>query len=390
VERRKPRTSRIVLLVLVAVVALNLLGAAIDAATGGTPGGPRSSTYATGGDGLAAYYDLLGGFGHPVARLRQRPAAGVLDPSTTVVVLDPQDIQGREARALADFVRRGGRLVAGGEDPARWLAAIVPAVPRWQPGGATMVRPLARVPEVAGVAAVRTAAGGSWSGVGRGAGGGAGSGGHGAGGASTPALGSPGGTGSVLNVARVGHGRVALLADASPLQNRLLATAGNAALGIALAGPRGRRVVFVETVHGYGQGRGLAALPERWKWTLTGLLLAAAAWVASRVRRLGPPEEESRPLPPPRRAYVDALAGALARTHRPGASAERVRTAAREHVARRAGLGLDPADESLVPAATALGLSDEEAAALTRPARNDDEDLLLAGRALARTRGRNG
>jgi hypothetical protein len=67
-----------------------------------------------------------------------------------------------------------------------------------------------------------------------------------------------------------------------------------------------------------------------------------------------------------------------------------VRTAAREHVARRAGLGLDPADESLVPAATALGLSDEEAAALTRPARNDDEDLLLAGRALARTRGRNG
>jgi hypothetical protein len=193
----------------------------------------------------------------------------------------------------------------------------------------------------------------------------------------------------VLSVATVGRGRVALLADPSPLQNRLLDEAGNAALGLALAGPPGRRVVFAETVHGFGEERGLAALPERWKWTLAGLLLAAVAWVASRIRRLGPAEDERRPLPPPRRAYVDAVAAALARTRKPSVTADRVSAAVRRRVARRAGLGSDPPDSSVAAAAATLGLSDEEAAALTRPARDEDEDLLLAGRALARTNGRN-
>jgi hypothetical protein len=199
-----------------------------------------------------------------------------------------------------------------------------------------------------------------------------------------------GGDRSLVAVASVGRGRVYLVADSSPLSNRLLATADNAALGAALAGPVGRRVAFAETVHGYGQQRGLAALPQRWKWVLAGLLLAALAWIASRLRRLGPVEQEARELPPPRRAYVDAVAAALARTRRPADTAERVRQAARARVARRAGLGSDPGEESIVRAAATLGLSDEEAAALTRPAREDDEDLLLAGRALARSGGGGG
>jgi hypothetical protein len=119
-----------------------------------------------------------------------------------------------------------------------------------------------------------------------------------------------------------------------------------------------------------------------------GLLLAALAWVASRIRRLGPAEDERRPLPPPRRAYVDAVAATLARTRKPSAAAERVKDAARRNVARRAGLGADPPDDRIAAAAATLGLSDEEAAALVRPARDEDEDLLLAGRALALTNGR--
>jgi hypothetical protein len=303
-------TRRIVLLAVAALVAINLLGAAIDAATGGIPGGPRSSTYATGRDGLAAYYDLLPSFGHPVERLR---SSNDLDPSATVIVLDPDDVSDGDAAALRRFVRSGGRLVAGGARPQEWLPDVAPG----------------------------------------------------------------------------GRGRVRV-ADPSRLQNRALAEDANAAYGVDLAGPPGRRVAFLESVHGYGRERGLAALPERWKWTLAGLLLAAAAWVASRVRRLGPAEDESRPLPPPRRAYVDAVGAALARTHRPSASAERVRAAARQRVARRAGLGPEPADDAVTRAAATLGLSDDEAAMLTRPARDDDEDLLLAGRALARTDGRNG
>jgi hypothetical protein len=361
-----------VLLVVAALVALNLLAFVIDSATGGRPGGPRSSSYATGGDGLAALHDLLADAGHPVAQLRRRPGDGSLDPRTTVFVLDPQDLSGREARALRRFAEAGGQLVVGGEEPGDWLGQIVSPVPKWQRAGVAAAQPLAPAQETAGVRAVVTAGTGSWR-ASRGA---------------LPVLGANGR--ALLSVIRVGRGRVALLADASPLQNGLLAKADNAALAAALAGPRDRAVVFAETVHGYGQSRGLAALPDRWKWMLIGLLLAAVAWVASRVRRLGPAELERRPLPPPRRAYVDAVAAGLARTRRPGASAERVREAARARVAQRAGLGSDASDDSVQHAAATLGLSEDEAAALTRPARDEDEDLLLAGRALARTNGGNG
>ena len=59
--------------------------------------------------------------------------------------------------------------------------------------------------------------------------------------------------------------------------------------------------------------RGLAALPARFGWALIGLLLAALVFLFARGRRLGPPEPERRELPPPRRAYVDALAATMAR-----------------------------------------------------------------------------
>jgi hypothetical protein len=366
----RPRTWRIVLLAVVAVVALNLLGGAINAATGGTPGGPRSSSYATGHDGLAAYHDLLDRSGHPTSRLRAQPGDDSLDPSAALVVLDPGSVGRSEARAIGRFVRAGGRLIAGGSSADEWLREIVPRPPAWRAGGGEVVaHRLATVPETAGVGAVRTAGDGVW----RSAGG------------THPALGA---RDAILTVAAVGEGRVALLADASPLQNRLLDQADNAALGLALAGPSGRRVVFAESVHGFGRETGLAALPTRWKWALVGLLLAAIAWVLSRIRRLGPAEDERRPLPPPRRAYVDAVAATLARTRSPSVAAERVKAAARANVARRAGLGPHPPDESIAAAAATLGLGEEDAAALVRPARDADEDLLLAGRALALTNGR--
>jgi hypothetical protein len=66
-----------------------------------------------------------------------------------------------------------------------------------------------------------------------------------------------------------------------------------------------------------------------------------------------------------------------------------VREAARVRIARRAGLGGDGSAESLARAAASLGLGKEESAALARPSTGTDEDLLLAGRALARTNGRH-
>ena len=114
--------------------------------------------------------------------------------------------------------------------------------------------------------------------------------------------------GAVVAVAQLGAGRAVLLADASPLHNRALARADSAAFGLAAAGAARRPVAFLETVHGYGEATGLAALPARALWAIAGLALAALALVWSMARRLGPPEDEARALAPPRRDYVEAVA----------------------------------------------------------------------------------
>jgi hypothetical protein len=107
---------------------------------------------------------------------------------------------------------------------------------------------------------------------------------------------------------------VVVLANPSPLQNRGLADADNAKLALNLAGPAARPVAFLESVHGYAEATGLRALPASAKWALLGLLLSGVAFAWSRWRRLGPVERgEDDELPPPRAAYIDALAATLER-----------------------------------------------------------------------------
>ena len=137
---------------------------------------------------------------------------------------------------------------------------------------------------------------------------------------------------------RVGSGTVELLADSSPLQNRLLGSADNAAFGLALAGPPSRPVEFLESYHGYGTGSGLSALPLAWKLLLGGLGLAALVYMVARGRRFGPPEEEGRSLAPPRREYVESLAAVVARSKRRDAAVGPVQREARDAVLRRASL----------------------------------------------------
>ncbi|HZI38005.1 MAG TPA: DUF4350 domain-containing protein, partial [Acidimicrobiia bacterium] len=185
-----------------------------------------------------------------------------------------------------------------------------------------------------------------------------------------------------------GSGRVVALADPSPVQNGFLAADDNAALALGLVGPPTRLVLFAEGAHGYGDSEGLSALPRRWRLALAGLGLAAGIWLYARSRRLGPPEEEARALPPPRWAYVDAVAGTLARTRRPGEAAEPVRRHARELIARRAGLPPDAGPDDLYQAAIRLGLPpDEASAALGAPGPTEEASVLAAGRVLARLTG---
>jgi hypothetical protein len=177
---------------------------------------------------------------------------------------------------------------------------------------------------------------------------------------------------------RVGAGIVVALADPSPLQNRLLDRRDNAAFGLGLAGA-GRRVAFLESYHGYGRSSGLRALPLAWLLLLSGLALAGLVYLLARGRRLGPPEITERELPPPRREYVDSLAGVLARTTRDEAIAP-VRRSAREALLRRAGLPADAGDDAVREAARRFEV---DADSLLRTARTDD-DVLAVGRALAR------
>src|SRR6476659_7107649 len=121
--------------VIAAIIAVNVGLALLGSLTGGTPGGPRSSSYATGRDGLAAYASLVARAGHQVRRLRKPAAKAVLDPATTLVVLDPALPTPADARALTRFVSAGGRLVGGGAESDAWLRRIVPRGPAWSADG---------------------------------------------------------------------------------------------------------------------------------------------------------------------------------------------------------------------------------------------------------------
>jgi hypothetical protein len=275
------------------LVAFGVVLAIVNALTP-EPKGPRSSSYATSPAGLAAYADVLRRFGHPVRQVRTRVAEKAPGRNETLVVLDPDVMEPEEARAIGDWVRSGGRLVAGGSGDASWLDEVLDKPPVWRPGGGERRRTLVPVAETVGVTEVRALDGG-WHGLG----------------ASLPAIGPP--ADPLLVTARSGEGSVALLADAAPLQNASLDVADGAALGLALAGGPRRPVAFLETVHGYGVARGFGGLPARVKWALIGLALTALVAIWAAGRRFGPPEDPDIDAPPPRVAYVDALAAALVR-----------------------------------------------------------------------------
>ena len=344
--------------VLAAIVAVNVGLSLLGSLTGGTPGGPRSSSYATGSDGLAAYASLVARAGHQVRRLRKPAAEAVLDPRTTLVVLDPALPTPDDARALARFVSSGGRLVAGGSRSDAWLRRVVPPAPEWSPDGARDLVPLVPIPELEGVGAVHADGTGSWTNLR----------------SALPAL--AGGGRIVVAAASLGAGRVLLVADASPLDNGLLDRADNAAFALGLAGPRDRPVVFAESYHGYGKSSGIAAIPGRWKTLLLLGIGAALVLMLARGRRLGPAEPDRTELAPARRDYVEAVASLIGRARDRRAVAAALEQRARTVVTRSTGAGD-------LRGATALGLEADEIGALLQPD-PDADGLVEAGRALAR------
>ena len=359
------RPARVALLIGAVLLGVNLIAAGIDAVAP-SPTGPASSSFATKPRGLAAWAELARRSGRTVRAQREPPSARTLPSGGTVVLLDPQSVPPEEVRAVRAFAERGGRVVAGGRNPELFLGRLLGSerVPRWDDKSPKTLRPNGRTAVTGGARSIRTAGEGRWR---------------------SNARAVPGDSGPGILVSRAGSGEIVLLADASPLQNRLLGESDNAVLALALAGPG--ELTFLENVHGYGPAKGLAALPARFTLALIGLALAALALMLARGRRLGPPELERRELPPPRRAYMDSLAATLARGKRREAAVAPVREAARERVARRVGLAGGAGDEQWVAAGLAAGLDEQAARALTGTA-DDDETVMATGRALAQLSGR--
>jgi hypothetical protein len=302
-ERRLTSGARGWALAGAATVALFVLAGVLGEAFGGEPHGPVSSAYATDGEGLAAWASLLARNGHPVRALRTPLARARVNPAATVVVLDPEALLRSQGTRLLAFVNAGGRLLIGGSEPQRFLTALLEDPPQWHPTAARRAIPSAPPGTlVAGVSEVRSAGEGAWEETA----------------GYRPLLAAQPG-GPVLLERHLGRGTLWLLADSSILQNRLLASADNAQLGLNIGGAPPRPVVFVESVHGFGESRGLAALPGRWWAALTGLLLAGLLWALARARRLGPPEPAAASLErsPARREYVEALALLLRRAAGP-------------------------------------------------------------------------
>jgi Domain of unknown function (DUF4350) len=342
----------------VAVVALNLALREVDQRTR-PPGGPTSSSFATAPDGAAAYAELLERFDRPVIRLREAPSEADLSPESTLVLLDAKGLTTRDWLAAKAHLREGGRLVYAGDDVA-WLSEVDGDL-AWRERFAGT----ARVPPGTGglgdVSTVKADARGLWlsdEGV---------------------LLEAGRGRGALALRRELGRGEVVLLSDASLLQNRLLASADNAAFGLAVAGPPGRPVVFAESFHGYGEASGLDAVPTRWWWVIGGLLLAALVLALAQGRRLGPAELPGRPLPPARVEFAEALATQLARTRPRGDAARTAHRLVRERLLRRLRLPPDAADDDVRAAAAARGVDPGIVdAALGGP----QPDLLAAGRAL--------
>jgi Domain of unknown function (DUF4350) len=340
------------------VVAINLALREVDQRTR-PPGGPTSSSFATAPDGAAAYAELLERFERPVIRLREAPAEADLSPESTLVLLDAGGLTQDDWLAAKILLREGGRLVYAGDDTT-WLREVDGDLV-WRDRFAGSARVPPGTTGLGDVRTVRSDARGLWQED----------------------------DGVLLEVERsrgalalrrdFGRGEVVLLSDASPLQNRLLASADNAAFGLAVAGPPGRPVLFAESFHGYGEASGLDAVPTRWWWVFGGLFLAAIVLALAQGRRLGPPELPGRALPPARVEFAEALATQLARTRPRGGAVRTVQRLVRERLLRRLRLPADAPEDDVRAAAGARGVDPEIVdAALV----GSQPDLLAAGRAL--------
>lgn len=350
IERWRAASSavKVIVLIVAAAILLNVGSFIIDKVVGpSAEAGPTSSSYTRDSDGLAAYAELLERSGVTVQRSREPLRTATLSPTSTVVLVDAF-IEGSEGDALKRFVAAGGHLIAGGGQGASILHAVsVNVRPSSSPSAPSQV--IVPVAETAGVGKLAPASGWQSSGT------------------ALPVV--AGESGVTVAVQNIGRGRLVAISDAAILSNQSLASADNAAF--ALAATSNRTVIFIESVHGFGEGEGFDAFPTSWKFTAAGLLLATVLWMLASGRRLGPPDPSELEKVPARHEYVEALAATLQRSRDPNHTIDPVRAQVKARLDQAAHYASD------------LGLTDEELEAVVSPS-GDEQSILAAGRALAR------
>ena len=374
------RIQRRLVFVASVIIVANLVNLATRALSGReVVEGPPGSSHASTPLGVLAWKELLNAVDIPTGRLEQSIRGGLLNPESTLVILEPGFWEPGEVELaeLRRFLNDGGRLVLGGWISEDLIESVGGLVPLRSLGGPTISNVISAHPETEGVVSVAGPGFGSYADL------------TGA----TSLLGADGD--AILLTQPVGDGTIVHLADSEIVSNAYIGQEDNAILAVNLAG--GRTVIFNEYVHGYGREGLFAILPQRWRWALWLSGAALVVWMVAVGRRLGPPEPEFRDFAPERGRYVDSLGALMARSKQPGAATELIRATARRSLAIRAGLSVDASSDQLRAAAQAIGLDTEETDALLADAPGPNgsgrgafsgENLIAADRALAKiTRG---
>lgn len=360
---RGRRIRRTLLWLAGGVIALNLLIWGLSSLSeGGAVSGPDGSSFVTTRSGAAAAAGMLERLGIRVERARVPLDEVELDRDTTVAIVDVGSaVYGApELNHLEEFLRAGGRLVVAGQ--ADFVERLLPDAPLWRSEGAEQANATGDLVTTS-VGSVRLGGFGSLTG------------------ADTPFLVADD---LAIGMTRpVGEGELVWLADSFPFHNQGIGQENAAVLVASLLDPQGP-VVFDEYRHGYRLDGGLwAVIPPRWRLALLLGGVTAVLALAAYGRRLGPPHDIERRLPPGREAYLDSISGIMSR----GNARDDAAGVMREEALRRLSDRTDSSDPKA--AARAAGLSAEETAAITGDG-SDDDTLLALDRALATLTGKEG
>jgi hypothetical protein len=316
--------SRAGLIVMIAAGVLLVAGLFQSAPQPQPRDGPSGSSYATHDSGTAALATLLERNGFEVSRTRTPVAELPPAPQDVVVLVNGGILDRDDVRALNDFIASGGRFIAIDSR----LDGIVANTPDRPTNTSTEASSLLSVGPFAAVETTTPVR--VWP----------------AAGSLLPLVGNEDGTLVGIDTSR--GGAVVAVADSSVVENGRLGDGDHALLAIQMIGETEGTVRFLEYVHGFTRPTGLSALPARWKQGLLVASLAGVVWLVARGKRFGPVEKTARDLPPPRSAYVDAIAATLATGADPEVAATLDRAIERELNRRGVAAGSPEAVERAV------------------------------------------